>query len=444
VRYETAIRKMFALQARGMRLGIERMREGIAYRRLDAGTLPPMIQIAGTNGKGSVAAMIASGLRAAGYRTGLFTSPHLHRFTERIQIDGRPLSTREAARRIRELLDAFGQPGAPFVSFFELSTLMAAEAFRDHDCDLAVMEVGLGGRLDATNALPAVLTVITRIAFDHERVLGKSLAQIARQKAGIIKPAVPVIVGSREPDVLRVIRKVAGAKSAPARYIDRQFRARVVSGDRVAFEVDATKRGARLAREQGMLRVRARKVGPVKLGLPGEHQRDNAACAVAALAELDRLGFRVPASAIVQGLHDVRWPARLERLAGRPAHLLDAAHNPDGCAALAEYLRAQPERPRVLVFGVMRDKNYPAMLKSLEPEIDAVFYAQARVARAEKTRALQKVLPGVAATSVGDALTRAKRRAGPKGLVVVAGSIFLVAEARARLLRVPTDPLIRM
>ena len=150
---------MFALQSRGIRLGIERMRAGIEYRGLAPASLPPMIQIAGTNGKGSVSAMLASVLTRAGYRTGLFTSPHLHRFVERIQIDGKPLDTREAARRIESLLEAFGREGAPFMSFFELSTLMAAEAFRDHRCDIAVMEVGLGGREDATNALPAALSI---------------------------------------------------------------------------------------------------------------------------------------------------------------------------------------------------------------------------------------------------------------------------------------------
>jgi dihydrofolate synthase/folylpolyglutamate synthase len=409
-----------------MRMGIERMRAGLAYRRLEGAKLPPMIQIAGTNGKGSVSAMLASALSAAGYRTGLFTSPHLHRYTERIQIDGKPLGTREAARRISELLEAFGQPGAPFVSFFELSTLMAVEVFRDHQCDIAVMEVGLGGREDATNALPAALTIITRIAFDHESMLGRTLSEIAYAKAGIIKPGVPLIVGARERQALRVIRKTAREQKAPTRYIDRDFAVKPARSGRVAF------------------RVADKRYGPLSLGLPGEHQRDNAACAVAALVELRGAGFRVPNRAIVAGLQNVRWPARLERLPGRPAHLLDAAHNPDGCAALAEYLRAQPERPRVLVFGVMRDKDYPAMLGNLAGEVDAVFYARPRIPRAELPATLRKVLPGVAARSVEEALRQARRRAGPRGLVVVAGSIFLVAEARAKLLRVPTDPLIRM
>jgi dihydrofolate synthase/folylpolyglutamate synthase len=438
VRYAVAIHELFALQARGMRLGIERMRAGLAYRGLEGARLPPLIQIAGTNGKGSVSAMLASVLSAAGYRTGLFTSPHLHRFTERIQIDGRPLATREAARRIAELLAAFGKPGAPFVSFFELSTLMAAEVFRDHGCDVAVMEVGLGGREDATNALPAALTIITRIAFDHEHMLGRTLSEIAYAKAGIIKPRVPLIVGSRAREALQVIRATAREQRAPARYIGRDFESRSL-GARVEFTVGARRVGPG---QRG--RARSRRVGPVRLGLAGAHQHDNAACAVAALVELRELGFRIPERAIVAGLQNVRWPARLERVPGRPAHLLDAAHNPDVCAALAEFLHAQPERPRVLVFGAMQDKDYPRMLRSLAPEVDAVFYARPRLSRAEHPRELKKALAGVATRSVEEALRKARRRAGAGGLVVVAGSIFLVAEARAKLLRVPTDPLIRM
>jgi dihydrofolate synthase / folylpolyglutamate synthase len=430
VRYAEAIRKLFKLQSRGIRLGIERMRAGLDYRAVDPTTLPPMIQIAGTNGKGSVSAMLASVLTKAGYRTGLFTSPHLHRFVERIQIDGEPLKTKEAARRIEELLEVFGQEGAPFMSFFELSTLMAAETFRDHECDIAVMEVGLGGREDATNALPAALTIITRIAFDHESVLGSTLAEIADAKAGIIKPSVPLIVGSREPEALKVIRRTARQMKAPASYIDEDFASKLVRA-----------RGV----ESTAIAVGGRRIGkPVKLGLPGAHQRDNAACAVAGLVELRKQGFSIPARAIVEGLEQVKWPARLENVPGRPAHLLDAAHNPDGCRSLAEYVRSRPERPRVLVFGVMKDKNYESMLRLLAPEIDEVIYARPPLPRAELPRTLNKVVRGTTAKDVPDALRRAKKRAGPKGLVIVAGSIFLVAEARAKLLRAPTDPLIRM
>ncbi|HKP64865.1 MAG TPA: folylpolyglutamate synthase/dihydrofolate synthase family protein [Polyangiales bacterium] len=422
MRYEAAIRELFALQSRGMRLGIERMREGIGYRGLDLAALPPTIQVAGTNGKGSVAAMLASVLSAAGYRTGLFTSPHLHRFTERIRIDGEPISTREAARRSGELLAFFAKKNAPFMSFFELTTLMAVETFRDHQCDVAVMEVGLGGRQDATNAFPAMLTVITRIARDHVQFLGHRLSQIAREKAGIIKPGVPVIVGSRVPAATRVIRGVARKQRAPLSQIDRDFTP--LSG--------------------GTVRVGKRRYQRLRVALAGAHQNDNAACTVAAVSELNELGWEIPERALRSGLGRVRWPARLEHIPGKPAFLIDAAHNADGCAALAGYLHGLPRRRRVLMFGVMQDKDYRDMLRHLAPEVDAVYYAQPSLARAADPLELDRLLHGTAARSVSDALRRARRDAGASGLVIIAGSIFLAAEARAKLLRVPTDPLIRL
>jgi dihydrofolate synthase / folylpolyglutamate synthase len=426
VRYEAAIERLFALQARGMRMGIERMRDGLRFRGLTELAFP-IVQVAGTNGKGSVSAMVASGLSAAGYRTGLFTSPHLHRFTERFRIDGQPLGTREVARRSQQLLAAFGGADAPEVSFFELSTLLAVEAFRDHRCQVAVIEVGLGGRLDATTALPAQLSVITRIALDHTQLLGDTLPKIAREKAGIIRRGVPVIVAAREPGVLRAIGAQARRMAAPMRVLDRDFRALPSArGQRVAFVAGAER------------------LGPLRLALSGKHQHDNAAVAFATLLALREQGFRIPVPALRHALSKADWPARLERVPGRPALLFDAAHNVDGCRALAEFLASRTSRPRVLIFGAMQDKDYPKMLALLAPHIDQAIYLQPRIERAAPPAELQRVLPGLAARDAADALRRAKRAAGSGGLVVVAGSIFLVAELRARVLHLPSDPLIRM
>jgi dihydrofolate synthase / folylpolyglutamate synthase len=322
-------------------------------------------------------------------------------------------------------LTQFERPSAPEISFFEISTLLAIEAFRDHRCDIAVIEVGLGGRLDATTALPANLSVITRIAHDHTHMLGDTLAQIAREKAGIIRPGVRVIVGSRASVAQRVIGAQARRLSAPLDLIERDFRAIPVGG-RVAFEMGAIK------------------LPPVRLALPGAHQHDNAALAFAALCRVRELGFRVPRYALTHALTKVHWPARLETIAGKPNVLLDAAHNPDGCRALADFLAQQKQRPRVLIFGALADKDYPKMLRALAPHIEHVIYVQPDIARALPARELQRVLPGVAADSPADGLQRANRAAGSGGLVVVAGSIFVVAELRARLLRVGSDPLIRM
>jgi len=430
VRYEEAIAGLYALSARGMRPGIERMRDALVFRGLDAARLQiPLVQVAGTNGKGSVACMISEGLRAAGYRTGLYSSPHLHRFTERVRIDGRPLATREAARRVAELLAWSAEPGAPELSFFELGTLLAVEAFVAHRCDVAVIEVGLGGRLDATTALPATLSVITRIAMDHEALLGDSLPKIAAEKAGIIRAGVPVVVGSPGRAVQRVISAHARRMRAPLTLVDRDFRVLPGRGSRAAFE------------------VRGRRIAGVQLGLAGEHQRDNAAIAAAALCELAGRGLPVPVSALRQGLAKARWPARLERHAavgGGPALLFDAAHNPDGCAALARELQRERVRPRVLIFGAMADKDYPQMLALLAPHVEHVIYLQPQLPRAATPEQLQGCLPGAAANGAADALRRARRAASGGGVVICAGSIFAVAELRARALRLRSDPLIRM
>jgi dihydrofolate synthase / folylpolyglutamate synthase len=432
VRYADAIERLFALQSRGIRLGASRMQAGLALRgHPERGQR--FVHVAGTNGKGSVSAMVAACLQRAGYRTGLYTSPHLHRYVERVRIDGRPIAEREATRRIVDLLACFDRSGAPETTFFELTTLLALEAFRDHRCDLVVLEVGLGGRLDATNAVTPEVSVITRIALDHTQILGDSLAQIAREKAGIAKRGVPLIVGAREPEALAVIARCARRVRAPLSIIDRDFAVtQHARGDR--FDV----------------RVGERVFGGLRTLLPGAHQLDNAACAVAALAALDARGISVPERALRAGLAGVRWPGRLERVRGRPRFLFDAAHNADGCAALARFLREQDARSprgrarRALIFGVMADKQYASMLRMLAPLCDRVFFSQPKLRRAASAAKLRKVTRGVATRDIADALARAKRAVGPSGEVVIAGSVFVVAEARARVLGLRSDPLIRM
>lgn len=424
--YADAIGRLFSLESRGIRMGVRRMADALAYRGHPERGLP-LIHIAGTNGKGSVSTMVASGLRAAGYRTGLFTSPHLHRWVERIAIDGRPISEHEAARRIGEVLGAFDAPGAPDATFFELTTLMAIEAFAEHGCDIAVMEVGLGGRLDATNATTPLATVITRVALDHTRLLGDSLAAIATEKAGIIKTGVPVVSGVTDVEPRRVIHRRAAARRAPLLASGRDFRV-VDCGKRFAVES-----------KLGTLPM-------LRLGLDGAHQRDNAACAVVAMQLLRDAGFeRLTDAAITRGLGRARWPARMERVRGTPDVLFDAAHNVDGCIALAAHLAALPKRGRrVLVFGAMADKDFAGMLAVLGPHFDRVLYRPPPMPRAATTAQLQGAHRGVGTRGTGDALYRARRAAGDDGLVVVAGSLFLIADARARVLSLPSDPLIRM
>jgi dihydrofolate synthase/folylpolyglutamate synthase len=431
-RYADALARLYALQSRGIRLGVSRTADALALRgHPERGQC--YVQVGGTNGKGSVSAMIAACLSRAGYRTGLFTSPHLHRYVERVRIDGRPLPEHEATRRIEDLLARFERRGAPETTFFELTTLLALEAFRDRACDIAVLEVGLGGRLDATNAVTPLVSVITGVGLDHTQILGRTIAAIAREKAGIIKPGVPVVVGTRDKAARAVIARRIRSTGTQASFVDRDFE--VLDGTRP---------------ERFGVRVGEQLFSNLRLPLAGDHQRHNAACALAALVQLRAAGFDLPDSALEWGLAHTRWPARLERVAGRPSYVFDAAHNVEGCRALARYLglelrasRWHPTR-RVLIFGAMADKAHGQMLALLAPLADRVFFCAPPLRRAASCAAMGRKVFGTATRDVADALARARRAAGPGGEVVVCGSIFLVAEARAQVLGLRSDPPIRM
>jgi dihydrofolate synthase / folylpolyglutamate synthase len=433
-RYTDALARLYALQSRGIRLGVSRTASALALRgHPERGQC--YVQVGGTNGKGSVSAMIAECLSRAGYRTGLFTSPHLHRYVERVRIDGRALSEREATGRIEELLACFERPGAPETTFFELTTLLALETFRARACDIAVLEVGLGGRLDATTAVTPLVSVITGVALDHTQILGRTVTAIAREKAGIIKPGVPVVVGARDPAARAVIARRVRTTGTRALLVDRDFAV-----------VEANRPG------RFGVQVGAHLFSDLRLPLEGEHQRHNAACALAALVQLRAAGFDLPDRTLRRGLARTRWPARLERVPGRPSFVFDAAHNLQGCQALARYLtegagaaapRRQPGR-RVLIFGAMADKAYGKMLALLAPIMDRVFFCAPPLRRAASAAQMGKHVRGTPTRDVADALARARRAACPGGEVVVCGSLFLVAEARAQVLGLRSDPPIRM
>lgn len=424
--YAEATRYLYALAPRGVQLGLERMERALAQRGHPERAFASVV-VAGTNGKGSVAAMVAACLRASGLEVGLYTSPHLHRMVERFRVNGRPISRAELARRTAELAPWLASEAAPELTFFEVCTLIAFEVFRDRRCDVAVLEVGLGGRLDATNVGTPEVSVITRIAMDHADRLGDTLGQIAREKAGIIKPRVPLVCGAREPEALRVIRARAKREGAPLRELGRDFSARL-EGDAFSFE----------AGEHALERLR--------LPLSGAYQADNLACALATLQVLRERGFEIPDAAIRRGVRQVRWPGRLELIGGAPDVLLDAAHNPDAAQALARHLAELRARyPRiVLLFGVLADKDHRAMLKPLRPRVDELVFATPATPRALPASALVARWGGVAVDDPARALQKARRLAGKRGLVVAAGSIFLMSAVRARLLKQSADPPIAM
>jgi dihydrofolate synthase/folylpolyglutamate synthase len=421
-RYKEALAWLYGLESRGIKLGLERIRSA-AELRDNPERASRYVHIAGTNGKGSVATMLESVLRAAGYRTGQFASPHLQRYVERVRIGGRPISEREAALRIESLRS---DTRLPPLSFFEYTTLLAFEAFRDARCDIVLLEVGLGGRLDSTNIVTPEVSVITNISREHERILGDTLWKIAREKAGILKPGVPGVVGTRVPSAKRSISARAKTVGAPLRWIDRDFKADWSNGSL-------------------HVRVGEREWDGLRLGLQGRHQADNAACVLATLDELSRADFEISDANIRMGLKKANWPGRLEWHRGEPSFLFDAAHNASGCETLVRYLDTlEPSGRVVLLFGAMRDKNHQRMLAAFDGRVDHRVYAAPSVHRSESPAVFAKLREGTVARSVRDAVSRAKRAAGSNGLVVVAGSIFLLAEVRGLVKNVRTDPPIAM
>jgi len=360
----------------------------------------PVVLIAGTNGKGSTAAMIEAALRASGYRTGLYTSPHLTRVNERIRIDGVDISDDDFAAAFGEVSDviegllAAGElPKHP--SFFECVSAMAWVHFRANACEIQVLEVGMGGRLDATNITHPVVSVITPVDFDHEAYLGNTMELIAAEKAGIIKENGVVVMASQNPVAEEVIMRVA------------------------------EERHARLVRVSGT-------AAGWQLSLAGEHQRHNAATALATLAELRTLGWHLPEDAVRCALATTHWPGRLQRVAAHPATYLDGAHNPAGARVLRDFLAATAH-PRVLVFGAMRDKAIGEISELLFPCVDAVVLTQPSHHRATSPETLREMTSHLneyiyLRSSPAEALGLATRIAGPEGTVVVAGSLFLVGD----------------
>ena len=397
-----------SLQPLAMRLGLERME-----RALDALGHPErglrILHVAGTNGKGSTCAMAARALLEAGHRTGLYTSPHLVRFNERIAFAGEPIEDEvlgrlaETVRRSCPWHDA-GAPGDR-LTYFEFATLLALLHFAESGADAVVLEVGLGGRFDATNAVRPEVCAVSRIGLDHTEMLGDTLAAIAREKAGIFKAGVPCVVAhAQSPEAMDALRQEAERRGAPFTVAPPSY--------------------------------------PGPIALAGEHQRGNAALAAAALRLLDAAGVSVPDAAIARGIARARWPGRLETVAGV---LLDGAHNPDGAAALAAALPAlHPGRAVELVFGSLADKDHRGMLGALAPAVRGLHLVEPPSPRGRPTVTYRELARGLVPAahedgSLAEAIACARRAAGRDGLVCVAGSLYLVGEARALLLA-PSAP----
>lgn len=403
--YRALLERLYAARRAGIVFGLERVREVLARLGAPERRLGAIAHIAGTNGKGSTAVMVEAIARAAGRRTALYTSPHLASLRERFAVDGVPAS--EAA--VVAAGEAVAAAGGDALTFFEQVTAMAFVLFADAGVEVAVIEVGLGGRLDATNVVDAPVAAVTGIAMDHQAMLGDTLAAIAGEKAGIFKPGQRVIIGR--------------------------------SGEEAAIPI------LRAAAERaGAASIRVVEVGDVPpTALAGEHQRANAACALAITDALEAAGaFAAPAALRAAALASARHPGRFETIASSPRLILDGAHNPHGAAALAAAVAPLP-RPRVLVLAVSSDKDVAAMIAPLAGVFDraiATRYDQPRALAPDALAALLAAAGLAAETSptLPLAVDRARALAGPDGAVVVAGSLFAVGEVRPGFIPMAVDP----
>jgi dihydrofolate synthase / folylpolyglutamate synthase len=388
--YDIAIEWLFATQQRGMKFGLENMRRLLVALDEPQKSLK-VIHVAGTNGKGSVCAMLDSLARSAGIRSGLFTSPHLVRFNERIRVDGNPIGDDSVVSGLHRIRDPLHDDYYP--TFFEITTALALDYFRAANVDLVILETGLGGRLDATNIVTPLASVLTSIDLDHQRWLGNTIDEIALEKAGIIKPAIPVVSVPQIAQVRSVIEQVALERSAPLYYVNRP-------------------------------------ISDMFVGLPGSHQRINAALACETLVHA---GFHLTEQERREGLANVFWPGRFQRLGARI--VLDGAHNPAASQRLIETWEecVGKERPTI-IFGGLREKDLLQMLSVLS-KIAARFYVvpvqSRRAAAPDEIQALvPENVPSSTFNSVTDALELAQES---DELILVTGSLFLVGEVLALL-----------
>ncbi len=406
---------LYGLQKFGIKLGLrnsEVLLQTLGHPERDF----PSVHVAGTNGKGSTSSMIASMLRAAGYTVGLYTSPHLIDFNERIRVNGKKISDTALIRYAARLQSVIDERGA---TFFEATTAIAFRYFADRRVDIAVIETGLGGRLDATNVLKPLVSVITTIGLDHTTILGTTIGRVAREKAGIIKRGVPCVMGVMPAQAQKVILRCAVMNSS-----------RVIAVEDITVDKSA----------DGSLsfQTTAGRHTSIDLSLKGAFQRSNAAAALAAVDLIQERGFPVSESAIRDGLHRVQQlsgiEARLQRVGARPLMICDVAHNPDAINVLAEAVAAIPHASLHIIFGVMKDKDYRVMIRRLvllRPKFYAVQASIERTLTAHEAAAAIREEGGSvrAYAAIASAVRAARRAASTDDLILVTGSHYIVGDA---------------
>lgn len=416
--YQQAVDYIESLALPRGRYGLERLKQALELLGNPQHKVR-FVHVAGTNGKGSCAAMLASVLKEAGYRTGLYISPHLRRYNERMQVDGVDILDDDlirAAQRVKEACEQLG--GTPIV--FEVLTLMALWYFAERRCDFVVLEVGIGGKLDATNCIPApAAALIAQLGFDHTETLGSTIEEIAAQKGGIAKPGSQLVMAEQEPAALRVVEQLCREQGC-------------------GFTVADPERLQVLSTSPEGQRLRDRTYGELLLPLAGSHQVKNAANVLTVVEVLKGEGFAIPDRAVRQGIESTVWPARFERLSRSPDFILDGGHNPQCVQAAVQALQDYyPGKKVVFLTGMMKDKDSAAMLAKMAEVAKAFVCLHADSERAfgaqELAREIEDTL-GLAAypaASAQEGCALAQRLAGEQGVVCALGSLYLAGEIRA-------------
>ncbi len=411
--YQEAVRYLYSLQKYGIKFGLSKT-SNLLRTLGNPHKGQKYIHIGGTNGKGSVAAFIASILEETGLRVGLYTSPHLVRFTERFRINRVEITREKAADLIEELRDASAHEEPP--TFFEATTAMALAYFARENTDIAIMEVGMGGRLDATNVITPLVSVITNISMEHQFFLGSRLLDIAGEKGGIIKERIDVITGATQLSVIHLFESICEAKTAPMWRLGKDFRYRT-TGSGLHYS--------------GL----NRQFNGLRLGLKGKFQSRNGALALAVIERLEEKGYKISSQNIREGLEKSIWPGRMQVVAKNPTIILDGAHNPSAMKALADSIKAGLKfRQMILVIGVMEDKEIGQILRRIVPLSDFIIYTRPVYYRAASPETIMAEgarlgKPGEIVPLLTEAIKKAREIADPRDLIVICGSLFTVGEA---------------
>ncbi|MEX1325638.1 MAG: folylpolyglutamate synthase/dihydrofolate synthase family protein [Desulfobacterales bacterium] len=413
--YDNCLKTMYGFRRFGIKLGLSTIKKILTSLDNPQDTFA-CIHVAGTNGKGSVASSLASILHHSGYKTGLYTSPHLVRFNERIQVNNRPITNKKVVAAYNAVNDAHFGKRDP--TFFEFTTAMALLEFADQKVDWAVIETGMGGRLDATNIIKPALSIITNISLEHREYLGNTLIEIAAEKAGIIKNRTPLVTGIRQKKAFAEVKRIASQKKAPLFRLGTDFKVR--RNQRQTFSY------------YGIENVWHN----LQTALPGSYQVDNAALVLAACELIGKNKAAITLSNIQEGLSKNHWPGRLEIVSTNPFIILDGAHNLAAARNLAKFLSTNlAGRPITLVVGILDDKPYKAMLKSLIVPVNRIILTRAKIDRALEPRKLYEAAKSAKPDAaiipdVGAAIKNAIETTPHNGAICIAGSLYVVGEAK--------------